>query len=326
MSIIMTFTREEMMETYEKLSFCRFYEKKYEDGAISGAIKGFTHVALGEEAVFAALLTERGPNDWLFPNDVRDLSLFAAIFGPRDGTAEANGRFTGVNQGVAGVGHAYSKEKRFGPCFALLGQQNGVAAGIALGMKLNKVDGCVICAAGDGTMNEGMVSESLNLAAIYKLPYVIIVQNNKFGLSMAADKSSAVPLTQRVEKGFGIPCEVVDGQDVLAVKAAFRQAFAKARKGEPVGLEVRVRRWTGHFVGDPQKYRDKAELSSARDFDPYKRYREYLTANKVAAAEELDAIDKKNKEIIDDAFEYALAQPIHTKEFIRQENAKKLYA
>lgn len=321
----MTFTREELMDTYEKLSFCRQYEKKYEEGATSGAIVGFTHVALGEEAIFAAMLTERGPNDWLFPNDVRDLSLVASIFSPREGTAESNGRTPGPNKGVAGCGHLYSKEHRIGPCFALIGQQNGVAAGIAMGMKLNKVDGCVICATGDGTMNEGMVAESLNLAAINKLPYVLIIQNNKYGLSMSVDKHSSAPLSKRVE-GYGVQCQVVDGTDMLAVKSAFREAFAKARKGETVAIEVKTVRWTGHFVGEPQRYREKEEIASARSGDPLLKFRNYLVENKHATADELDTIDKKNKEITDDAFEFALSSPRHTKEFICEENAKNLYA
>ena len=321
----MGFTRDELMETYEKLSFCRQYELKYEQGALSGEIKGFTHSALGEEAIFAAFLTERGPNDWLFPNDIRDLSLVAAVFGPREGTAELTGRMPGPNKGVAGGGHLYSKEQRFGPCYGLIGQQNGVAAGIALAMKLNKVDGCVICATGDGTMNEGMVAESMNLVATMKLPFFLVVQNNKYGLSMSCDKHSATPLPKRVE-GFGIPCQVVDGVDMLAVKQAFRDSIAKARKGEPVAVEGRVHRWSGHFVGDPQKYRDKQELANVRSADPLKFLRDHLINNNLAAADELDAIDKKGKELSDDAFEFALSSPQHTKEFICVENARNLYA
>jgi pyruvate dehydrogenase E1 component alpha subunit len=321
----MTFSREEMLETYEKLSFCRYYEKKYEDGAISGEIKGFTHVALGEEAVFAAELTERGPNDWLFPNDVRSLSLNAALFGPRLWTAEGNGRITGVNKGVAGAGHVFSREHRFGPCFALLGAQNGVATGIALAMKLNKVDGCCIAAIGDGTINEGIVSESLNMVAIYKLPFLLLIRNNQFGMGMSVKQHSAVELSDRL-KGFGLPCTTVDGRDVLAVKAAMRESLAKARQGEPCGLEVKTVRWTGHFVGDPQAYRDKKEAASAREFDPMKSYRAYLTGGKIFTTEELDAIDKKNIEIIEDAFAYALSCPGKSKEFICEENAKMLYA
>lgn len=321
----MAFTHEELMDTYTKLSFCRQYEKKYEDGAISGDIKGFTHVALGEEAIFAAMLTERGPNDWLFPNDVRDLSLVAALFGPREGTAEMNGRTPGPNKGVAGCGHLYSKEKRIGPCFALIGQQNGVAAGIALGMKLNKVDGCVLCATGDGTMNEGMVAESLNLAVTKGLPYLLIIQNNHYGLSMSSAQHSATPLSKRVE-GFGVPCTVVDGSDMIAVKTAFREGIAKARKGQAVAIEVQTMRWTGHFVGDPQRYREKDEVRDARNADPLKKFRDYLIQNSEATAEELDAIDTKNREITEDAFEFALASPQHTKEFICVENAKNLYA
>lgn len=320
----MQFTKAEMLETYEKVSFCRYYEKKYEDGALSGAIPGFTHVALGEEAIFAAELTERGPNDWLFPNDVRDLSLNAALFGAREWTAEAHGKFTGVNKGVAGAGHLFSREQRYGPCFALIGQQNGVAAGIALAMKLNNVDGCCIAVIGDGTINEGMVSESLNMAAIMKLPYMLLIRNNKFGMGMSVEQHTAVPLSKRVE-GFGIPCVTVDGRDVLGVKAAMRESLAKARRREPCALEVQTVRWTGHFVGDPQRYRDKEEAREARNFDPLASYRLYLTENKIFTEEELDKIDEKNKAICEDAFEYALASPAKTREFVVEENAKNLY-
>lgn len=320
----MTFTREEMMQSYEKVSFCRLYEKHFEDGALSGAILGFSHVALAEEATFAAELTELGPHDWLFPNNVRALSLQAQIFGVREFTSEYNARVGGPNHGMASAGHVYSREKRHGPCFALLGAQSGVATGMALAMKLNKEPGCVVTCMGDGTTEEGLVSESANFAKIRSLPMVFLVRNNGFGMGMAADKHSGVTVPERMA-GFGIPCVSVDGEDVLAVRAAVREALATARAGKPNAVEVKTVRWTGHFVGDPQPYRPKEEVANARNFDPYKKYRAYLVDNKVATLEELDAIDKKNLDIIDDAFSYALALPMNDKEYLCEENAKNLY-
>jgi pyruvate dehydrogenase E1 component alpha subunit len=322
----MEFTQKELLETYEKMSFCRRYEIMYEEGALSGAIPGFQHLALGEESILAAELTERGPNDWLFPNSTRNLSLNAAIFGPRKWTAEAFGRVDGVNKGLAGAGHLYSKEHRYGPCMAILGAENGVATGIALAMKMKKVDGCCIMTIGDGTINEGLVSESLNMVAIWKLPFVLLIRNNQYGMGMSFQRHSAVGTLAKRLDGFGVPCETLDGIDALAVKSALRKAIAYARAGQPCGLEVNTVRWTGHFVGDPQRYRDAKDKASARDFDPLKKYREYLLENQLFTKETLDGIDAKNDEISHDALEYAATCGKKTKEFICVENAKNLYA
>ena len=319
------FTKEEMLESYKTVSFCRQYERVYEEGALSGAIPGFSHLALAEEATFSAEYLERGPEDWLLPNSVRDLSLNCLIFGIDNWTAEGFGRMTGPNKGMAGAGHLCSPEHHYGPCMAILGAEAGIATGIALAMKLDKKNSAVIYALGDGTLNEGLVSESLNMVATKKLPVVFVVRNNQFAMSMAVNEGMAVTPAQRMA-GFGIPTITVDGEDVLAVRQAMRDSLAKAKQGQPCCVEVVTVRWTGHFVGDPQGYRDPEDKKNARNFDPLKKYREYLVSNNIFTEEELLAIDKENKEKSQKALADVLNEPVKTMEFIREENAKNLYA
>lgn len=315
----MTFSKEELLKTYENLSFARNYEAILESKVMTGKVPGFHHLALGEEAILAGVLCEIGPNDWIQPH-YRSTPVYAQKVTPSLFTAELMSSYGGVQKGLAGVAHLYSKKDKIGPTMGLLGQNQALAAGIALGYKMDKVDGCVIIGIGDGTMNEGVISEMFNMIATWKLPVAIYVQNNQYAMSTKFREYSGVEHYDKRIQGFGIPCETYDGTDVIKVREVMHDIIARARKGEPCAAEFVCTRWRGHFVGDPMVYRNEDEKAAALASDPVKRFKEAVLPSGLLTEAEMDAIDAKNVETINNAWEYAFSSGFKPVEFVRDEN------
>ena len=191
---------------------------------------------------------------------------------------------------------------------------------------MDKIDGCVVIGCGDGTLNEGVVSEALNLIAAWKLPVVWYVQNNGYSIaSRFTDVTGLQDMSQRAQ-GFGIPSGSYDGCDVFLVKEVMREAIAKARRGEPSLCEFRTTRWTGHFLGDPQEmYRDMAEVADAKaNRDAVKWCRNFMLNHKVAGEAELDAIDAAQEAHLREVILKCLEAPGKSREYVR--DPAKVYA
>lgn len=188
-----------------------------------------------------------------------------------------------------------------------------MGVGTALAFKMDKIDGCVVIGIGDGEMNEGAVSEVLNMVAAWKLPCVIYVHNNRWGMSASFEETCGVDSYAIRGEGFGLPSSSHNGSDVLTVKRVMREAIAKARKNEPSLVEFFTVRWGGHFIGDTDKYRDQEEVKrQIKETDPVANYYSYLIEQKIATAEELKEIQTREEAVVWDAFEYAIQCPVKT--------------
>ena len=320
----MEYTKEKYLDLYSKLYFCRNYEDVSKKLFLEGKFSGFCHLAHGQEAMYVGIQDELGENDWLSPQ-WRGNSQYAMRMGPRDFTAELFGKKDGTSAGLAGPDHVYSAKAQIGLMSGFLGQGVAMGVGIALAYKMNKRKGCVVVGIGDGEMNEGAVSEVLNMVAAWKLPCVIYVHNNEWGMSASFKETTGINTYTKRGEGFGLPSASYDGSDVLTVKKAMKEAIANAHNNKPSLLEFSTVRWEGHFIGDTDKYRD-AELIKQQiaKTDPVANYRKYLLNEKIAADHELLAIQKEQEAVVFDAFEYAINCPVKTTE--QMLNPKLFYA
>jgi len=310
----MDYSKQEYLKTYDALSFGRNYFLSFEELGIKGVLPGFQHLRLGQEGMAAGIFLEVGPNDWTMP-ELAYHPYTALTVGLDKWLCELLCKKEGLNGGFSGETHWFSRENRIGPWGGFVGATHGYVIGLAMAMKMNKVDGCVIAQGGDGALNEGVVSESINLSAIWKLPIVWVIDNNGIALSTATKQSNAIDDLAERGKGFGIPGSTYDATDVFLVREVMREAMAKARRCEPNCVEFRTNRWLGHFVGDPDMSRDPKVVAAAKAHkDPLKHARDYLIGNKIATAEELDAIDSKHATHVKERVLWALDQPANTAE------------
>ena len=306
----MAYTNQDYLDIFKDLTYARECSLVIEEYALSGRMPGFQHPGIGDEALMVGIFGELQENDWIVPEH-RARPMVGKRTGLDKWLAEIMGKKDGFCGGLSGDSHFYNAEAHLGPYSGFLGQAQGMAVGRALQYKLDKVDGCVVIGCGDGTLNEGVVGEALNLIAAWKLPVVWYIQNNGWSIaSKATDVTGLTDMSQRAQ-GYGIPAGTYDGTDVLTVKEVMHEAMAKARKGEPSLVEFQTKRWTGHFLGDPQElYRDMAEVEYAKaNKDPVKKMREFCIAHQAATAEELDAITKEQHQYCVDMMEKALLSP-----------------
>lgn len=312
----MQYDKKEYLKMYGQLYFARNYETKIEEVFTSGKLPGFYHLSIGQEAIQMGIINELGPNDWFAPH-FRSHPAFALRCGVREFTCEMTAKQTGPNHGIASYAHLLVPEKKVGPSNGMLGQTQSIAAGIAQAYKAQKIDGCVVIGCGDGTMQEGVVSEVLNMISAWKLPVAWYVERNDYAISTQV--SSVIGTADTVErgKGFGIPSNSYSGDDIILVREVMKEAIERARRGEATISEFRTYRWRGHFVGDPADYRDPAYLQEAKSkHDPLVINRNFLLDNGLVTKSELDEVEKQQMEIINDAFAYADTCPANTPDVV----------
>lgn len=310
----MNYTNEEYLEIYKTMSYARKFSLVFEEYAMKGILPGFHHLSLGQEGLTVGVWTERGENDWIMPAH-RCRPMFGWGTDIEAYLAEILGKKTGLCGGLSGDSHIYVPQYRVGPSSGMLGYSQNMGVGVALAYKLKKVDGCVVIGIGDGGFEEGVISEALNMIAIWKLPVVFYIDNNGYGISTPAKYSSAINDLSERAAGFGLPGSSYDATDVFLVKDVMHEAMAKARRGEPSVVEFRTNRWQGHFVGDPATYRDPAEVEEAKmNRDPMKWCRNFMLLHKVATEAEMDAIDQEREAYVRSIVEKTLAAPGKTRE------------
>lgn len=305
----MNYTTEEYFEMYHQLSFARAYYLIFEEYAMKGIIPGFHHLGMGQEGVMVGIHMEKRPQDW-YNSTHRTHPMSALDLGLKPWLGELFAKKNGFAGGMSGEAHMCDPNLHIGPISGLLGATPAMSAGIALAYKMDGRPGCVITGHGDGTTNEGVISEALNMVATWKLPVVWVIDNNGIALSADPKKTNAIADLSERAKGFGLPGSSYDASDVMLVREVMREAIQKAERGEPQLIEFRSCRWLGHFVGDPDLCRDPGIVKEAREKrDPLKNLREYLLGHNLFTAGELDAEDQKNDTEIRAAVEDVLTWP-----------------
>lgn len=306
------FDPEEELHAYRDMLLIRRFEEKAGQLYGMGAIGGFCHLYIGQEAVVVGMQMAAKPGDQLITSYRDHGHMLACGMDPKGVMAELTGRQGGLSKGKGGSMHMFSTEKQFFGGHGIVGAQVPLGAGLAFANKYRGNDHVAMTYYGDGAANQGQVYETFNMAAVWKLPVIFVIENNRYAMGTAAPRSTAKAehLGARGE-AFGIPSEQVDGMDVRAVKDAADRAIAHCRSGAgPYILEMMTYRYRGHSMSDPAKYRSKEEVQKMREeHDPIEQVKARIIRNKVATEDELKKVDAEIRTIVTEAADFATADP-----------------
>src|SRR5919198_3815175 len=301
------FTKEQELKALRDMLLIRRFEEKAGQLYGMGAIGGFCHLYIGQEAVVVGMQMALKPGDQVITG-YRDHGHMLATGMTANGVmAELTGRRGGYSKGKGGSMHMFSLEKGFFGGHGIVGAQVPLGTGLAFANRYRGNDNVALAYFGDGAANQGQVYESFNMAELWKLPVVYVIENNRYAMGTAVHRASAQTDFSKRGASFNIPGEQVDGMDVRAVKAAGEKAIAWCREGKgPYILEMQTYRYRGHSMSDPAKYRTREEVEKIRhDQDPIEQVRQRLLGLKVPEDEELKAIDVEIRGIVNAAAEFA---------------------
>ncbi len=302
---------EELKTYYREMLLIRRFEEKAGQLYGMGLIGGFCHLYIGQEAVVVGLEAAAEDGDKRITSYRDHGHMLACGMEPGGVMAELTGREGGLSKGKGGSMHMFSKEKHFYGGHGIVGAQVPLGAGLAFADKYKGNGRVTFTYFGDGAANQGQVYETFNMAAIWQLPVVFVIENNQYAMGTAQARSTSTKDIYHRGEAFGIPGEIVNGMDVLAVKEAGEKAVAHCRAGKgPYILEVKTYRYRGHSMSDPAKYRTREEVQKVREqSDPIEHVRELLLSGKHATEDDLKAIDKEIKEVVNQAAEFAKESP-----------------
>ncbi len=302
---------DELKKYYRDMLLIRRFEEKAGQLYGMGLIGGFCHLYIGQEAVVVGLEAAAEEGDKRITS-YRDHGHMLACGMDANGVmAELTGREGGYSKGKGGSMHMFSKEKHFYGGHGIVGAQVPLGAGLAFADKYLDNKRVTFAYFGDGAANQGQVYETFNMAALWDLPVIFVIENNQYAMGTSQQRSTSSQEIYQRGIAFGIPGEAVDGMNVLAVKEASEKAVAHCRSGKgPYILEVKTYRYRGHSMSDPAKYRTREEVQKMRqERDPIETVRSMLLTGKHASEEDLKAIDKKVKEIVNASAEFAKDSP-----------------
>ncbi len=304
-------SKDELLHYYREMLLIRRFEEKAGQLYGMGLIGGFCHLYIGQEAVVVGLEAAAEEGDKRVTSYRDHGHMLACGMDPRGVMAELTGREGGYSKGKGGSMHMFSREKHFYGGHGIVGAQVPIGAGLAMADKYLGNGRVTFTYFGDGAANQGQVYETYNMAELWDLPVVFVIENNQYAMGTSVKR--ATKSTTLYERGvaYGIPGEQVDGMDVLAVKAAGEKAVAHCRAGKgPYILEVMTYRYRGHSMSDPAKYRTREEVQEMREKrDAIEHVRTMLLTGKHASEDDLKAIDKEIKDIVNEAAEFSKESP-----------------
>lgn len=302
-------TPEELKKLYRDMLLIRRFEEKAGQLYGMGLIGGFCHLYIGQEAVVTGITSVQENKDTVVTSYRDHAHMLACDMDPKGIMAELTGREGGYSRGKGGSMHMFSREKGFFGGHGIVGAGTAIGTGLGFAHKYRNDGGVAVAYMGDGASNQGQVAECYNMAALWDLPVLFVIENNQYGMGTSVKRSSAGTLYRRGE-GYGIPGEQVDGMDVFAVQAAARQALDYVRSGSgPYILEVLTYRYRGHSMSDPAKYRTKDEVTDMKDNrDPITAVKNMMQEMGIEEAE-LKSIDKEIKAIVKEAAEFSQESP-----------------
>jgi len=303
---------EDLTQYYRDMLLIRRFEEKAGQLYGMGLIGGFCHLYIGQEAVVVGLEAATEEDDKRITS-YRDHGHMLACGMDANGVmAELTGREGGYSKGKGGSMHMFSKEKHFYGGHGIVGAQVPLGAGLAFADKYKDNGRVTFTYFGDGAANQGQVYETFNMAALWDLPVVFVIENNQYAMGTAQARSTSSHDIYKRGEAFGIPGEMVDGMDVLAVKDAGERAVKHCRSGKgPYILEVKTYRYRGHSMSDPAKYRTREEVQKMREErDPIENVRQMLLTGKHASEDDLKAIDKEIKAIVNASADFAKESPL----------------
>ncbi|WP_273759467.1 pyruvate dehydrogenase (acetyl-transferring) E1 component subunit alpha [Bartonella sp. ML70XJBT.G] len=304
---IAQFTKKEEIDAYREMLLIRRFEEKAGQLYGMGFIGGFCHLYIGQEAVVIGTLQAAKEGDQVITSYRDHGHMLAVGMSPRGVMAELTGRRGGFSKGKGGSMHMFSKEKNFYGGHGIVGAQVPIGSGLAFSNQYLGKDNVTLVYFGDGAANQGQVYESFNMASLWKLPVVYIIENNQYAMGTSVARASAETDFSRRGLSFEIPGLVVDGMDVRAVKGAADEAISWARSGKgPIILDMQTYRYRGHSMSDPAKYRSKEEVQKIKEeHDPIDQVKNRILEQGFASEDNLKSIDKEVRAIVADAADFA---------------------
>jgi pyruvate dehydrogenase E1 component alpha subunit len=309
-SSALQFTKDQELRALRDMLLIRRFEEKAGQLYGMGAIGGFCHLYIGQEAVVVGMQMALKQGDQIITGYRDHGHMLACGMEARGVMAELTGRRGGYSKGKGGSMHMFSKEKHFYGGHGIVGAQVSLGTGLAFANRYRGNDNVSVAYFGDGAANQGQVYESFNMAELWKLPVIYVIENNRYAMGTSVTRSSAQQDFSKRGVSFNIPGEQVDGMDVRAVKAAGDKAVQWCREGNgPYILEMQTYRYRGHSMSDPAKYRTREEVEKVRnDQDPIEQVRNRLLAMGVSE-QDLKAIDAEVRDIVNDSAEFAQTDP-----------------
>lgn len=305
--MVMELNTSEIQELYLQMQLIRQFEEESSRLYMQGKIRGFLHLYIGQEAVAVGAIPILGPQDNIVSHYRDHGHALARGVEPRSIMAELMGKSTGCSGGRGGSMHLFDVAKGFWGGYAIVGGQLPIAAGLALSAKYKSEDSVTMCFFGDGAVNEGEFHETMNLAALWKLPIIFFLENNLYGMGSHVDKTHSMGRDLYVTAdSYQIPAAQVDGMDLFAVREATVAAVEQVRSGVgPMFLEAMTYRFRGHSMADPLKYRDKSEASLWVDKDPIDTFTATMQQENLLTVDMISKINTEVEEIVEDAVRFA---------------------
>jgi pyruvate dehydrogenase E1 component alpha subunit len=300
-----------LKKLYSDMLLIRRFEERAGQLYGMGLIGGFCHLYIGQEAVVVGMQSNVSSNDQLITAYRDHGHMLAAGMDPKGVMAELTGRSGGYSRGKGGSMHMFSSEKKFYGGHGIVGAQVPLGTGLAFANKYRGNDGVCLTYFGDGAANQGQVYESFNMAELWKLPVVYVIENNQYAMGTSVARSSALTDFSKRGVSFNIPGIQVDGMDVERVQEAGAEAMAHCRSGKgPIILEMKTYRYRGHSMSDPAKYRSREEVTEVREKrDPIDHFGKKLVEGGVATDAELKQIDDQIKKVVIASADFATESP-----------------
>ena len=304
-------TKSTYVKWYRDMLLWRKLEDKASALYIQQKIRGFLHLYNGQEAILAGCMQaiDKSKDKMItaYRNHVQPIAMGVD---PKHIMAELMGKITGCSKGNGGSMHMFSKKYNFFGGHGIVGGQIPLGAGLAFADKYNESDAVTLCFMGDGAVRQGSLHETFNLAMLWKLPVIFIVENNGYAMGTSVERTANHTEIWKLGLGYEMPSEPLDGMDPVAVTKAVEKAVKRARKGDgPTFLEAKTYRYKGHSMSDAQHYRTKEEVKEYQKIDPINTTLEYIKQNNYASEKEIEAINEEVKKTIEDAVKYAEESP-----------------
>jgi pyruvate dehydrogenase E1 component alpha subunit len=303
--------KDDLLKYYRDMLLIRRFEERAGQLYGMGLIGGFCHLYIGQEAIAVGMQAVSEPGDQVITGYRDHGHMLACGMDPKEVMAELTGRASGSSRGKGGSMHMFSTAAGFYGGHGIVGAQVSIGTGLAFANRYRENRNVSFTYFGDGAANQGQVYESFNMAELWRLPVIYVIENNQYAMGTSIERSSAVVDLYKRGVSFNIRGEQVDGMDVVAVREAGERAAEHARSGKgPYILEMKTYRYRGHSMSDPAKYRTREEVDEVRKTrDPIDHLRERIEAAKLADEATLKAIDAEMKKIVADAAEFARTSP-----------------
>jgi pyruvate dehydrogenase E1 component alpha subunit len=304
-------TKADALKFYEDMLLIRRFEERSAQLYGMGLIGGFCHLYIGQEAVVVGVQSVLTPEDAVITAYRDHGHMLACGMDPKGVMAELTGRAGGVSKGKGGSMHMFSREKNFYGGHGIVGAQVPLGAGLAFAMKYKQSNALSVTYMGDGAAHQGQVYEAFNMASLWKLPALFIIENNQYAMGTSVARSSSVPDLYVRGAGFGIPSKQVDGMDLFKVREAAAEAVAHIRAGKgPYLLEIKTYRYRGHSMSDPGNYRSKDEVEAMKtNHDPIQNFLAIIQKDYTVTESEIEAIETRVKDVMKEVVEFAKSSP-----------------